>query len=243
MELYKEDLDWCVKRLPNVVKAMMQKYTTKLSVGGGYIRSCITGDEIKDIDMFVNSEEVAETIAKFICEDGPKYMKTQNAYTIFRKGSTNIQLIYRWTYEKPSRVIDDLDFTVCCAVFWYEDGKYQGKCHSNYYQDLAARRLRYTQPSRNEDVGGSALRILKYYNKGYKITLDSYGKIIARLVMGLEGLRFDSWDDTAEHTNPNWTKEDQLAKVLIGLLVEVDPNTVREPQAVLNAPVLEDEEK
>ncbi len=59
------------------------------------------------------------------------------------------------------------------------------------------------------------LRVLKYYQKGYRIPLDSLGSVIARLIRDLEidrvgGLR----------------NEEQVGHVITGLLVEVDPNIV-----------------
>jgi hypothetical protein len=107
-----------------------------------------------------------------------------------------------------------------------------------FYRDLAARRLRYTQPNRIEESGGSALRVLKYYTKGYRITLNSYAKVIARLVSGVE---FGEELQSAIVANGT-VDEDYLAKILLGLLKEVDPNSVMEAEAVLGLPDPEPEE-
>ena len=48
-------------------------------------------------------------------------------------------------------------------------GEYVGLCNIRFYPDLAARRLVYTSPLRNEDAGGSILRVLKFYQRGYRI--------------------------------------------------------------------------
>lgn len=221
-ELAKEDLQWCLKRLPKDVKVCMKKYGDKLSVGGGFIRSCITGDELKDVDMFVSEKAVGEALAFHLnAGNTDTLMSTKNAITLLTR-KPKLQFITRWTYAHPEEVIGDLDFTVCCAVIWYDQktNNFKSACHDLYYEDLAARRLRYTAPKRIEEAGGSALRILKYYNKGYKITLQSYGAVIARLVTG--------WDN--EKSAIRTEDEDFNAAVFTGLMVEVDPCAVEERQ-------------
>lgn len=50
-----------------------------------------------------------------------------------------------------------------------------------FYPDLAAKRLTYCAPKRIEEAGGSLLRVLKFYRRGYIIPLDSLAAVIARL--------------------------------------------------------------
>ncbi|MCK4499796.1 hypothetical protein KAU11_04820, partial [Candidatus Babeliales bacterium] len=87
--LNETDLNWCVKRIPKSLKKLMTAYSTKLCIGGGYIRSKITGDKTCDIDIFVSSKKVAEDFANYIETDEklPKSMYTKNAITLFRKGT------------------------------------------------------------------------------------------------------------------------------------------------------------
>ena len=174
-----------------------------------------------------NDEKTGEVLSLFLnagTQDG--LMKTKNAYTLLTR-KPKLQFITRWVYEHPRDVIGDLDFTVCCAVIWYDttDKKFKSACHDLYYEDLSARRLRYTSPSRIEEVGGSALRILKYYNKGYKITLESYGRVIARLVSGWND--FEGEDGKLlNQLDPSY--EEFNAAVFAGLMKEVDPGSVTE---------------
>ena len=58
------------------------------------------------------------------------------------------------------------------------------------------------------------LRVLKFYQRGYRIPLDSLGAVIARLCQAV------NWGKIETHGNT----EAQLGKVLTGLLREVDPN-------------------
>jgi hypothetical protein len=70
------------------------------------------------------------------------------------------------------------------------------------------------RPNELSLAGGSILRVLKFYQRGYRIPLDSLGAVIARLMKPVD------FDKIIGRTD----QEDQLAKVLTGLLREVDPN-------------------
>src|SRR3546814_3611509 len=74
-------------------------------------------------------------------------------------------------------------FTVCQAAVWRTpDGHWCSTCSDRFYVDLAARRLVYTSPVRDEEAGGSMLRVIKYVKRGYSIQVDSLGRVIDRIV-------------------------------------------------------------
>lgn len=211
-ELNIADLSWSVQRLPSNLKNLMKEpeWENSLFVGGGYIRCVITGDKINDIDLFVKSEKDAELVAFKLAKDKKDIHKSPNAFTV--KGKTTIQVIHRWLFHKPEDVALSFDFTICCAVISYSDKKWKSFCDDRYYMDLASKRLIYRSPVRNEDAGGSMLRVLKYYQKGYRIPIDSLGSVIARLVKDID-------------TNKVSIKEEkEVGKILTGLLRVVDPN-------------------
>lgn len=209
-QLNKYDLQWCVRRLPWGLRAAMKK--NEIIVAGGYIRSCATNEKINDIDIFMPSPSLAEETAIFLAEENKtRLIKTDNAITV--KGFNPVlQFVTRWTYSDPLEVICSFDFSVCQSAFWWDHycEKWQSVCSDSFYQDLASKRLIYTAPERHEDAGGSLLRVLKYYQRGYRITLDSYAGTIARMVKEID---FDRATD-----------EIGIKKVLKGLLVEVDPS-------------------
>ena len=78
---------------------------------------------------------------------------------------------------------------------------FRSLCSGTFYQDLAAKRLRYTRPARNEDAGGSLLRVLKYYQKGYRIPLESFAGVLTRLISALDPTRLAA-------RNPYYVQED-----------------------------------
>lgn len=217
------DLKWCIRRLPKDLKTVMMTIGPQVSIGGGYIRSCISGDEIVDIDLFVESNTIRDKVVEILKPKTKEVFRSKNAITILGY-KYPIQIIHRWLYAKPEDILSDFDFSVACAVMWCDKipenlmsvkGEFEGwhgRVHEYYYQDLAAKRLRYLSPDRDEDVGGSVLRVLKYYRKGYNIDLESYAGTICRLV------------SKVDHRNVQGSE--QLKTIITGLLVEVDPNAI-----------------
>lgn len=215
------DLLWCVRRLPKSVVALCKAHPNDVFIAGGYIRSRVTGEKVNDVDLFVKNADAARTFAlEVVGGNDPiaaekRLHTTQNAVTVKRTSPT-VQFIHRWTYAAPVDLLLDFDFTIACAAFWWDRTRWQSACHPDYYADLAAKRLVYLSPQRNEDAGGSLLRVLKFYQRGYRIPLDSMGAVIARLVVGVKEGRLPMRHSDGE-------KEKAWAMVLTGLLREVDP--------------------
>jgi len=209
MELLKEDLHWCLRRLPKDVVSLLKKKHSKLFLAGGFIRSCIANEKVNDIDLFSTDEVVAELCATILA--GGKYdiLKTDYAFTVYGKGRVSVQFIHKWSFAKPSDVLPSFDFTIARAMLWSDGKKWQSLCDERFYQDLASKRLTYCSPKRREEVGGSMLRILKFYQRGYRIPLDSLGAVIARIMTGVDFKKA--------------TSEEDWAFILSGLLREVDP--------------------
>lgn len=212
MKLDYQDLKWAIQRLPSNLKKVMQdkEWQNNIFVGGGYLRSIVSNEKINDVDVFVKSAKDAELLAYKLCDKKEDVIKTENAYTI--RGKVAIQIIHRWLFEKPEDVSNSFDYTVCCAVIYCDGRGFDSFCDDRFYIDLASKRLVYRSPIRNEDAGGSMLRVLKYYQKGYRIPLNSLGAVIARLVKDIDTKKLSLKD------------EQQVAKVITGLLREVDPD-------------------
>jgi len=224
--LNQRDVAWIRRRLPGIVREFMEK--TGAILGGGFIRACVAGETPADIDIFCPSAETAfEWANEFMVMLGDsehhgaaRRIETPNAITILGC-HLPVQFIRRWTFANAEQLVKSFDFTIACAAVWVDkidDGPtvprktWLSCCDGDFYADLAAKRLVYLRPVRNEDAGGSILRLLKFYQRGYRAPLDTIGGVIARLSMAVdhERLRGDQ-------------KEADLARVLTGLLVEVDP--------------------
>lgn len=100
-------------------------------------------------------------------------------------------------------------------MIWYdaETKKFRSIVHANFYADLAAKRLVYTFPVRDEEAGGSMMRVIKFVKRGYNIQARSLGGVIARVAMKVR-------NDGMSHT------ETDFAQVVAGLLHEVDPLSI-----------------
>lgn len=197
-----------IQILPEPITKMLVAQGKKLFLAGGFIRAAVANERWSDIDLFSPSKDAAEALAKSL---GKTY-DTDNAFSVRVMGQ-QVQFIHRWTFDDPVQCVNSFDFTIACAAVWHDAG-WQSICANRFYRDLAAKRLVYRSPVRNEDAGGSMLRVLKFYQRGYRIPLDSMGAVVARLVAGVDFTKID------------WRDEKAVAKIVTSLLIEVDPNAI-----------------
>jgi hypothetical protein len=177
-ELPIEILNGCMLALPPWITDVMNKYPGKVIVAGGYIRAKAAGEEVKDIDLFVDSLETAKAIV-------PKGINitvtsTDNAITIRVPNAVVVQIITRWTYQKPEDVINSFDFTIAQACIWY-DGEWKSLCSDTFLVDTKLKQLVYTSPVRDEDCAGSLNRIFKFVKRGYSVDAKNLSAVVARL--------------------------------------------------------------
>jgi len=202
--------------MPKPVFSLMKERGKDIMLAGGFVRSCIANEPINDIDLFTSSTDKAELYAKTVA-NGNKIIQTDNAFTVLGASKMAIQFINRWTFEKPEDVLPSFDFTIAKAIIWF-DGEWKSLCDDRYYQDLAAKRLVYCSPKKKEAAGGSMLRVLKFYQRGYRIPLDSLAAVISRLSCAVDMDKVQRLS-TAE----GFSVEQETARIITGLLHEVDP--------------------
>lgn len=205
-----QDLQFVVRRLPRDVRDLLS--TGPFFLGGGFIRETIAGGDVKDIDIFGPTKgqllDAAEAFAK---RRQVKPHTSDNAITVLCPPRLPVQFITRWVFNSAQPLVQSFDFTVCQAVVWFDIGAsaWLSLASEGFYPDLAARRLVYTAPAREEEAGGSMMRVRKFLGRGYNIQATSLGAVIARVVHKVN--RFES---LTEH---------QRGTVIAGLLHEVDP--------------------
>lgn len=208
------DVAFVVRRIPKDVRELLTEH--KLLIAGGFIRETIAGTEPKDIDLFGGSKDFLGAVAAILADKREvKCHTTDNAITLLCPPRLPIQFITRWTFEQPEQLVESFDFTVCQAAIWWDRdlNQWASMASHGFYPDLAARRLVYTHPNREEEAGGSMLRARKFLQRGYSIQADSLAGVIARVAMKVR------W----EQING---QELEAAKVISGLLREVDPMLV-----------------
>jgi hypothetical protein len=229
-ELSKVDLHHILSRTPRDVRDLLK--ANKLFLTGGFIRAIIAGEKPSDIDLLGPDKTALEMHAVNLANArSGRVHKTDNALTVLSPPKLPVQMITRWTYDDPEKLISEFDFTIVQAAIWYElvgeppapgenwKGEWKSVCSDGFYPDLAARRLVYTHPVRHEDAGGSILRVIKYIKRGYNIQVPSLAGVVARFTAGLK-ISNDSISiiDGVERINETWA-----APILMGLLREVDP--------------------
>lgn len=209
----------------------------KLFLAGGFIRSVIAKEEVNDVDLFASDKSLANQVANDLADKfKSRVYSSDNAYTVRAKPYT-LQVIHRWTFPSPKECVDSFDYTVARAAVWatqHYDLKgepscatWDSVCDEGFYEDLAARRLVYRHPIREEAAGGSLLRLLKFYRRGYTAPLDTVAAVMARMTMKVDPVKIEQALDVGLASDEYAkAKEAQIAKVLLGLLHEVDPNSV-----------------
>lgn len=216
MELTANDLRYVVTRLPRDVRDLLTQNPNKLFLGGGFIRATIAGEAPSDIDLFGPDKAFLDAVSTLLASrrEGCKIHRTKNAITLLSHDRLPVQFITRWTFESAADLVASFDFTVCqAAICRGGKGQSNDPWHSavgeGFYVDLAGRRLVYTNPIREEEAGGSMLRVIKYVKRGYSIQVSSLGQVIARLADKVDYKASMGRVDTGQ--------------VIAGMLREVDP--------------------
>ena len=217
MNMSNRDLNFVLSRLPRDIIKLLKINAGNLFLAGGFIRATIAGEKVSDIDLFGISKDDLLRIAKDLTlERKGRYFTTNNAITVLSPPRYPVQFITRWLFSDAEKLVDSFDFTVCQAAIWAyknDDGKigFRSLISESFYPDLAAQRLYYTFPVREEEAGGSLLRVIKFVKKGYNVQAPTLAGVISRIVSTIGNGAFE---------------EKCTAKIITGLLREVDPLTV-----------------
>lgn len=223
LNLDDNDHNHVVRRIPKDIRKLLTKFHGKLFLGGGFIRAVVAGEEPADIDLFGESQDLLVSVAEELQrarggKNSCRLHHTKNAVTVISFGRMTVQFITRWEFSDATSLMASFDFTVCQAAIYREGGTKESKWVSTigprFYLDLAARRLHYTNPVRDEEAGGSLLRVLKYQRRGYVIQIESLAGVVARLISAIDQSKCDI------------ANEKSSVFVLHGLLQEVDPSIV-----------------
>lgn len=206
----------CLLSLSKEIRAVIKD--NGLILAGGFIRAIIAGEEVQDIDLFGPTVEVLEKSANQIAAifPGSTVLNTRNAITIYggQGQKHTIQLITRWLYSYASQCMKSFDYSICGAAIQHvpDYREWRSVAHDRFYADLAAKRLYYTRPVRDEDAGGSVLRAFKYSRRGYHISPESLSAVLMRLHSGIDK---DAWNNA---------DKDEQEKLIRDKLREVDPS-------------------
>jgi len=141
---------------------------SKYAIAGGAIRDYLTGDKIKDIDIFCQDKESEEVLLKYLQE---KYilLNENNLLGNFTVNDRWIQVIKgKYGDLSTDDLIKSFDFTICGAMM---RGNGEFKFLPTFFQDCLAKHLR---------INGipfplSTLeRMQKYIKKGIRHAMELY---------------------------------------------------------------------
>lgn len=232
-QLTASDLNFVLTRTPRDILAQLKQFPGILFLAGGFIRATIAGEKVSDIDLFGPTESFCVQQANALAvKRKARVHKTNNAITVLAPPRVPVQYITRWTFSGPAELVSSFDFTICQAAIWADkvevkaEGvnpgyKFRSLICDNFYPDLAARRLVYTQPKRIEETGGSLMRAFKFVKKGYNIQAPSIAGLVARTISGVDMRAVEK-----SVAIDGGTVEERTAFVVMGLLRQVDPLVV-----------------
>ena len=211
-----------MSRVPKDIIALLKEHTIYLA--GGFIRATIAGERVNDIDLFGCDKDKLMALGKDLALSRKgRFHETDNAYTILSPPRKPVQFIHRWLFNWGKDLVSSFDFTIAQAAIWWEPsyhdekGAWTSTASERFYPDLAARRLYYTAPTREEAPGGSILRMRKFLKAGYSIQASSMAALIARVMEGVDEEKLKGFMTDGK------THEEAVAGVVMGLLREVDP--------------------
>jgi len=135
---------------------------TNCFVGGGYVRSCLTGDQISDIDVFGTDQNI-DTFSKLLKENGAETLFDSNTVKTFLWKKHKIQVIRR-QINTVQEFFDHVDFTIC-GFAW--NGK-EFFALTYGLIDLFNKKL-IINKLKEEFVVDSLRRMQKYIQRGFTI--------------------------------------------------------------------------
>lgn len=184
-ELRPLDVSTCLSAVPEEVRSVLIEFPQSVVLAGGLIRATVSDEQISDIDLFTSYPEVAKEVELRLRGLGPASQR-QGVATIYAKPFP-IQVIVRQPFEDPAALIGSFDFTICRAALWSDGQAWRSLSSIFFYLDVAAKRLRYCSPAREEEASSGLLRVLHFYRKGYRIGISSFAQVLARFSDGAGG--------------------------------------------------------
>jgi len=144
--------------------------SNEIILGGGAVRSMITGEPISDYDLFFTGNEAVDVTKRYLvdCDFVKVFECPLGELTTYINGNVKVQLITKMFYTDPSDLVNSFDFTV--TMFAWDGDKI-------YTCRRAIKDARKKNLGINEVTFPVATinRIHKYRNKGYRFT-EEFGK-------------------------------------------------------------------
>jgi len=165
------DMQKCLNRLPTEVYELLKRYPNELILAGGFIRSTLADERIRDIDLFISKNRKAQIISKTFKEI---VLTTENSYSIKLQKVPQIQICFCWKFTSPKELLNSFDFSICKAAIYHNGNEFLSICSSFFYPDINNKILR---PLAKQKVDvktfqKSIVRSAKFFELGYRPTTE-----------------------------------------------------------------------
>jgi len=149
-------------------------------LAGGALTSVFTGEKVNDYDLYFRSHK---DFARAVQEAYEEYNHwcvslTRRAIT-FKSHDTVYQFMFFRFFETPEEIFKSFDFTCCMAALDAEEGG-DFHLHPRFLVDASQRKLVFNHET--DFPIASAVRIMKYQERGYTITRSEWLKVLAACV-------------------------------------------------------------
>lgn len=157
-------------------------------LAGGAITSTYSGRKIRDYDLYFKTQKDFEDAVRAAFENYFWCVAiTKRAITFINNNKTVYQFMCFDWFENAEKIFQKFDFTACMAAIDLESREFFR--HKRFLADISRRALSFNHNT--EYPLGSALRVMKYKDRGYTIEPSEFLKV----VMACAFKQPKDWDD------------------------------------------------
>ena len=178
VDAVKEDLKWVEepvnnfrRELKEVIEVLRNNPTA--IVAGGCFADIFRGLSFKDLDLWYRTSEEWNSV---VC--GLKEIKYVSPNCLATKKDGVIVEHIGLRFGTPRFILENFDFTVCKFAVYFEKGEVMVMYHKDFFRDL--QRMNLVIDTERTLLGNTVGRIVKYANKGFRIT-KQVGNILIKL--------------------------------------------------------------
>ena len=168
ISVMKEDAKWVIEPAKNFkgeLREVIQVVRTNPTaiVAGGCFADIFRGLSFKDLDCWYRTPNDWDSVVSKLKEI--KYW-SPNCLATNKDGVLMEHIGLR--FGTPIFILENFDFTVCKFAVYFEKGEVMVMYHRDFFRDL--QRMNLVIDTERTLLGNSVGRIIKYANKGFKIT-------------------------------------------------------------------------
>lgn len=154
---------------------------------GGAVTSVFTGKPINDVDVYFKSREAFEYAVAQAYENSWWCVATTKRAVTFVDGDNIIQFMHFDFFPTAQAIFDAFDFTVVMGAFDFDSDEFT--FHDDFLKHNSQRFLRFHPGTRYPLA--SAVRVLKYQDRGYTIGKGD----ILKIALASRKVKIDTWEE------------------------------------------------